>query len=450
MRLGVSFSLHLAALLVIGCEGRAPSPLLPLQVPAGHDIVLPLETHLIESAVPRHSTLASLLLEHGLSAEHVTSIVDSTKRVFDLRRIRAGQPYKLVRSLDGFLREFEYQIDTDRFLRIASAPAAIASHFAATVAAAELPPVTPPPVRPAGDDRPVTVEVRPYEKTRSVMSVTGVIDAEHSSLISAMDRTGERAELALALADVFGGEVDFSNDLQRGDTFTLLFESFAREGRFSNYGAILAAELINDGRRLQAFRFTPPDQKPAYYDGDGRSMRRFFLRSPLKFEPRVTSGFSRRRLHPVLRTYRPHLGVDYRAPSGAPVVAVANGVVESAGWAGGAGKMVRIKHSSGYESSYLHLSAITVKRGARVTQGELVGRVGATGLATGPHLDYRLRRNGVFVNPLNEHRRLPPGEPIPSTVLGLFHAERDRMLAELAPSAQNGQAVAQLASPETP
>jgi murein DD-endopeptidase MepM/ murein hydrolase activator NlpD len=444
MKVGVWHAASLAAtVVVIGCG--TPPPSSPLQLPAGRDIVLPRETELIRSAVPRNSTFAGLLLEHGLSAEHVMSIVASTKQVFDLRRIRAGQPYKLVRSLDGFLREFEYEIDTDRFLRIAAAPAAIASHFVPTVSAAELP-VSPAVVRP-----PLTVEVLPFEKTRQTVSVSGVIDAEHPSLIGAMERAGERPELALALADVFGGEVDFNNDLQRGDTFTLLFESFDREGRFSNYGAILTAELTNGGRRLQAFRFAAPDQKPSYYDAEGRSMRRFFLRSPLKFEPHITSGFSRSRLHPVLRTHRPHLGVDYRAPSGAPVVAVSSGVVESAGWAGGAGKMVRIRHASGYESSYLHLSAILVQRGARVAQGEIVGRVGATGLATGPHLDYRLRKNGVFVNPLTEHRRLPPGEPIPPEALDRFHAERDRMLTALEPIRQSGQLVARrLVEPAVP
>ena len=136
-------------------------------------------------------------------------------------------------------------------------------------------------------------------------------------------------------------------------------------------------------------------------------MRRFFLASPLKFQPVITSGFSRSRLHPMLREYRAHLGVDYRAPAGAPVVAVSDGVVVSAGSSGGSGRMVHLRHANGFESEYLHLSAITVHAGARVQQGELIGRVGSTGLATGPHLDYRLKKNGAFINPLTAHRAMP-------------------------------------------
>ncbi len=155
------------------------------------------------------------------------------------------------------------------------------------------------------------------------------------------------------------------------------------------------------------------------------------LASPLRFTPRVTSGFSRRRLHPVHHTVRAHLGVDYAASTGTPVVAVADGVVLSAGWAGAGGRQVRIRHAGGLESYYLHLSSFArgIRAGARVDQGQLIGRVGASGTVTGPHLDYRLRRNGVFVDPRREHARQPPGEPIPSRSLADFHAGRARSRA---------------------
>ena len=206
-----------------------------------------------------------------------------------------------------------------------------------------------------------------------------------------------------------------------------------REGRFARYGAVQAAELRNGGRRLVAIRYAPPGAAAGYYDAEGKSLKRFFLRSPLRFEPQVTSRFSLARFHPVLHRMRAHLGVDYRAPAGAPVVAVASGVVTGAGRRGGAGNMVSIRHASGYQSSYLHLSAITrgVRTGAHVAQGQVIGRVGATGLATGPHLDYRLARNGTFINPLLEHRRMPPGEPIPSEHVKAFSAVRDAALARL-------------------
>jgi murein DD-endopeptidase MepM/ murein hydrolase activator NlpD len=183
---------------------------------------------------------------------------------------------------------------------------------------------------------------------------------------------------------------------------------------------------------LQAVRFTPPDGKPGYYDASGRSLKRFFLKSPLKFDPRITSAFSRARRHPVLNYTRAHNGVDYAAPPGAPVGAVAAGVVTFAGWTAGGGRTVKVRHASGYESEYLHLSSIGVRPGASVGQGELIGRVGATGLVTGPHLHYGLRRHGRYVNPVAEHRHMPPAEPIAVVHRLMFAEERERLLGPLA------------------
>jgi murein DD-endopeptidase MepM/ murein hydrolase activator NlpD len=238
-------------------------------------------------------------------------------------------------------------------------------------------------------------------------------------------------QLAMSLAGIFGGQIDFESDLQQGDRFEVLVEKSSHDGQFSGYGAILGARFLTDGRDLRAIQWTDPSTgRSDYYDDNGRSLKRFFLRTPLRFEPRVTSGFSRNRLHPVFRTYRAHLGIDYAAPTGAPVVAAASGTVLSAGWSGGGGNMVRLRHASGFETYYLHLSSIAkgVRPGARVEQGQLIGRVGATGTATGPHLDYRLKKNGVFVNPLTEHRKLPPGEPISAAQLAAFRAHRDDTL----------------------
>jgi len=253
-----------------------------------------------------------------------------------------------------------------------------------------------------------------------------------------MEAAGERTDLSVAVAAIFGGEIDFNIDIKPGDRFELVVEKQYRRGadshdrgEFAGYGPILAAEFNNAARKLRAVRFTPQGGVPGYYDERGVSMRRFFLQSPLKFVPVVSSRFSRSRLHPILREYRPHLGVDYKAPTGAPVVAVADGVVLEAGANGGAGRMVHLRHPNGFESEYLHLSAITVRRGARVRQGDLIGRVGATGLATGPHLDYRLKKNGVFINPLTAHRAMPPGEPVPPAQMTPFVAARDRALAQL-------------------
>ena len=402
MRRQIVLALSVAA-LAAGCAER------PAPAPARRaDVALRAETETIEARVPRHATLDSLLRQHELSAAVVDAAVESARAVFDLRRIRADRPYRLVRSFDGLLREFEYQIDSDRFLRI--------------VARDRVEPI-------------LDAAVVPYEKLSSVVAIRGRIDADHSSVIAAMNAAGESVLLAMTVAEIFGGQIDFESDLQPGDTFEVLFEKTTHEGQFAGYGAILGARFMADGREHQAFRWTDPASgKSAFYDENGRSLKRLFLRSPLRFEPRVTSGFSRNRLHPVYRTYRAHLGVDYGAPAGSAVVAVASGIVVSAGWSGGGGNMVRLRHASGFESYYLHLSRFGsgIRRGARVEQGQVIGRVGATGTATGPHLDYRLRKNGVFVNPLREHSKLPPGEPIAPIHRAAFLAARDAMVQQIA------------------
>jgi murein DD-endopeptidase MepM/ murein hydrolase activator NlpD len=374
----------------------------------GHDLGLPRETETIEAQVAPHETLDSLLRSNGLAPAVVTAALASARAVFDPRRLRAERPFRLVRSLGGDLREFEYQIDLDRFLRI----------------------VCPDRAQPEA----LYAEVLPYDKKTTAVAIRGRIDSEHPSVVAAIDAAGETIQLAMSLADMFAGQIDFDSDLQSGDSLEVLFEKTTHEGQFAGYGPILGARFVAGGRPHQAFRWTDPvTGKPAFYDENGRSLKRFFLRSPLKFEPRVTSGFSRNRLHPVFRTYRAHLGVDYAAPSGAPVVAVSSGTVLSAGWSGGGGNMVHIRHASGFESYYLHLSAIApgIRPAAHVDQGQLIGRVGATGTATGPHLDYRLKKNGAFVDPLAEHRKLPPGEPIPAVSMPIFAGVRDRLLHQI-------------------
>jgi murein DD-endopeptidase MepM/ murein hydrolase activator NlpD len=330
--------------------------------------------------------------------------------VFDPRRLHAGNAYRLVRTTDGLLRDFQYEIDTDRYLRLAATPGEEATTLRA--------------------------EIVPYDKQRAIISLRGEINRDAPSLFAAMEQAGETPELSVDLANIFRGEIDFDTELQPGDNFTVAFERVLREGQPVGYGAIVAAEFDNEGRRHKAILFTPSGGKPGYYDEQGRSLRRFFLASPLRFTSHVTSGFTRSRFHPILRIYRPHLGVDYAAPQGSPVVAVANGVVVSAGWNGEGGRVVHLRHASGYETYYMHLASIAagVRAGAHVSQNDLIGRVGMTGMATGPHLDYRVRRNDAFINPLLVKRSLPPGEPIPAGAMAQFAVERDRALAKLIPA----------------
>jgi murein DD-endopeptidase MepM/ murein hydrolase activator NlpD len=412
----VIFLLIVGAVALSACDTRTNASVARVDtLPAAKgDIVLSRETTVVASRVRAGATLASMLRGHEVAVTDVAAIVSHAAAVFDLRKVRANQPYRLETSHGGAVRGFEYEIDGDRFLRVGRSP----------------------------DDE-LVARVLPIPKTRRVEVVSGRIDREHTSLVAALDAAGETIDLTLALADIFGGDIDFSTELQPGDHFQLTVEKqFRDDHQFAGYGPIAAAEFTNAGRRVRAVRFTPEGGSPGYYDEHGRSMRRFFLASPLKFQPVVTSGFSHARLHPVLREVRAHLGVDYRAPAGAPVVAVADGVVVSAGMSGGAGRMVHLRHANGFETEYLHLSAIAVRSGARVRQGELVGRVGSSGLATGPHLDYRLKKNGTFINPITAHRAMPPADPIPQLQMVAFEALRDGAMAALSTSA-----VARVANP---
>jgi murein DD-endopeptidase MepM/ murein hydrolase activator NlpD len=371
----------------------------------GTDVVLAKDSDLISGVIPARATIADLFDTHLIAPEDGTPLVASIAAAMDVRRLRAGQPYMLDRLLDGRVRRFDYELDNERMLVVRRASFDAAPRFVATI------------------DR--------IPKHIAVVAVEGEINRETNSLVASLDQAGERIELALGMADVFSGEIDFNSDLQPGDRFRVLVERHTREDKLSGYGPILAAEFVNDGRTLKAIRFTPDGGAPGYYDENGRSLKRFFLKSPLKFEPRITSRFSSSRRHPILGYARAHNGVDYHASTGAPVVVVAPGVVTMAGWTGGGGRTVKVRHPNGYETEYLHLSSIAARAGQRVSQGDLVGRVGQTGLATGPHLHYGLKKSGRYVNPIIEHRNMPPGEPVPAAFVNAFASDRDRFLALL-------------------
>ncbi|HYE87753.1 MAG TPA: M23 family metallopeptidase [Vicinamibacterales bacterium] len=366
------------------------------------DVALEKDADFLRGYIPARTTLSNLFDSHMIQGADTPALVASIASAMDVRRMRAGQPYTIDRLLDGRVRRFEYELDRDRRLTVARAESEGAPRF--------------------------ITSIERIPKQTTVVAVEGVMTRETSSLIAALDKAGEGIELALGIADVFSGEIDFNADLQPGDTFRVLVERHSRDDKLVGYGAILAGEIVNLDRRVRAIRFTPDGGSPAYYDENGRSLKRFFLKSPLKFEPRITSRFSSSRKHPILGYARAHNGVDYYAPAGAPVGAVAPGVVTLAGWTGGGGRTVKVRHSNGYETEYLHLSSIAVRAGARVGQGELVGRVGKTGLATGVHLHYGMKKHGRYVNPVIEHRNMPPGEPIAPTLMNIFTTERDRYL----------------------
>ena len=265
-----------------------------------------------------------------------------------------------------------------------------------------------------------------------------------SSLFGATDAAGISDVVAIQLAEVFGSDIDFYRDLRKGDRFAVVYESIIHNGRYLRTGRILAAEFINNNKRYEAFLFQPKEGgKGTYYTADGRNLNKAFLRSPLEFS-RVTSGFSNARRHPILQKMRAHRGIDYAAPTGTPVRAVANAVVEFVGRQGGYGNLIILKHKAPYSTAYGHLSKFAqgIRKGTRVSQGETIGFVGQTGLATGPHLHYEFRVSGKQVNPMA--MALPVSEPLEESQLLQFkqataslHTYLD--FARQASSVANGQ-----------
>jgi murein DD-endopeptidase MepM/ murein hydrolase activator NlpD len=310
--------------------------------------------------------LDTLLESAGIGQDEKTQVVEAVSESFDVRQLRAGSYLSLTRSASGDFESLEYVIDPDRRLEVSATEAGYSA-----------------------DVVEVPGEVIP----------AAVCTSLEGSLFESIDEAGGNPDLALRMASIFAWDIDFYTDPQEGDAFCVLVEKKVYEnGQPPTFQRILAARYLNNGKLFDAFLFIGPNGKPAYYSRDGRSLQAAFLRSPMKFEAAVSSHFSHRRFHPVLKIYRPHLGTDYAAPTGTPVQAVADGTVVFSGYARGGGNWIHIRHANGYETQYLHLSRRFVKKGEHVDQGERIGLVGSTGLATGPHLDFRVRRNGKYVN----------------------------------------------------
>jgi murein DD-endopeptidase MepM/ murein hydrolase activator NlpD len=243
-----------------------------------------------------------------------------------------------------------------------------------------------------------------------------------SSLFAATDAANIPDSIAMQLGDIFGGDIDFHRDLRKGDRFSVVYELHHLAGRPVRAGRVLAAEFVNNGRRIQAVHYGS-----GYYAPDGKNLRKAFLRSPLEFS-RVTSGFGMRN-HPILRTWRAHKGIDYAAPIGTRVRAVGDGVVDHAGPRGGYGNVVILRHHGQYTTVYAHLSRIAVKRGSRVAQNDTIGSVGQTGWATGPHLHYEFRIAGEARNPLSI--AMPAALPVPASELAAFRSHAQPLVGRL-------------------
>ncbi|MDD8031247.1 MAG: peptidoglycan DD-metalloendopeptidase family protein [Acidobacteriota bacterium] len=332
-----------------------------------------------ELIIPKGKTIIELLAPYGFSPAMVLEIRESTKNVYDLSRILAGQKLRLLKQGSKFTG-IQLDLDVENYLEI------------------DL------------KSEPPKANLKSRPVNQQLVLIEGLIE---DSLIAAINQAGEQDILALNLSEIFAWNIDFYLDLRKGDIFRVLVEKKYISGQFAGYGPILAAVFLNNNQVYEAFRYVFPESgKADYFDRSGNSLRKEFLKSPLRYA-RITSRFSHSRLHPIRKIYRPHYGVDYAAPIGTPVQATAPGVVTFAGWNGAAGRMVRIRHKNAYETMYLHLKSLPpgIKTGARVEGGQVIGYVGSTGESTGPHLDYRLLYHGKYVNPLAW--KFQPADPLP-------------------------------------
>jgi murein DD-endopeptidase MepM/ murein hydrolase activator NlpD len=409
----------LVAAAVFALTGRWPWPRMeerPLAVAL--ERAAPEEPPLVETrdTLRRGETIRSVLARHGLGEREAISLGG----LVDLRRLPAGLVF-LVRRPVGMDAPTEISLRPDHERRVV--------------------------LRRVGGGW--SAVAQPIEWRPEVVRAEGFIG---SSLYEALDAsipdaqlTGpERQRLAWDLADVFAWQVDFTRDIQGGERFRVVLERLVSDEGEVRFGRLLAADLGMGGRTLTAFRFAT-GAEAGFYDIDGNSLRRAFLRTPVEFR-RISSGFNRARLHPVLGIMRRHEGADYAANPGTPVLAAADGEVVRAGWAGGYGNLVELRHRNGVTTRYGHLKRFgsLVKPGARVLQGQVIGFVGSTGLSTGPHLHYEFRVNGQSRDP--QSIKSEGGAPIPAPYRAQFLVERDRLQALLDGTAPATAAPAPLAS----
>lgn len=362
-------------------------PLAGLRSGKGYDSVL-------KAVLKRNQTPAGVLYEAGVDKNDVAGILNSLEPYVDFRRLRPGNYFKLfldkeqrVQSVDLYKNALE-QSSTRRGLHGW-----------------------------LGEKVEIPIETAPA-------AVKGTIS---SSLWVALKATGESAQLVNEFVDVFAWDIDFYSEVFPGDTFRVLVEKKFSDGDFIGYGNIEAAEFVSAGKVFRAYMHEEEDGAVGYFDEDGNSMRKQLLKSPLKYG-HVTSRFGKRR-HPILGYTRAHNGIDYGVPTGTPTWSVGEGRVVTAGWHRGFGKFVEIKYANGWLAQYAHLSKIKVKKGQRVSQKQIIGLTGSTGMSTGPHLHYGLKRHGKFVNPLAQS--FSRGKALTGKSLELFKGRLGGLKARL-------------------
>jgi murein DD-endopeptidase MepM/ murein hydrolase activator NlpD len=349
---------------------------------------------IIESAVKRDENFSALLSQYNVPLTTIHKLVDSFSSVFDFRRLRYGNKYTLL--LDekkAKLRYFIYETDPISYVVV---------NF---------------------DSLRVYKEVRNVDTV--IRKISGIIN---TSLWVDMIDNGAPQDLITAMADLYAWQVDFFS-ISNGDRFKIIFEEIMIDSTSIGIGKIKSALFRHNDENFYAVGYKQ-DGIDDYFDERGNCLRKMFLKSPLKFS-RISSRFTRSRYHPILKIYRPHLAIDYVAPKGTPVHTIGNGIVISAGYSGGAGNTVKIRHPNTFISGYNHLSRFGpgIRAGKRVSQGDLIGYVGSTGLSTGPHLDFRIWKNGSNINPLSI--KAPPAKSVDKAHLNEFNGIRNKSLYQL-------------------
>lgn len=372
--------------------------------------------HTESNTINQGETLGKILARYGVGATTVDRLDKVAKDVFPLNKIKAGRPYTTFTTQDSTgvtrLDYFVYEKDVIEYVVFGF------------------------------KNDSITIEQGQKDVTIRRQRRSSVIE---SSLWGAIMRDSLPYALAAELEDIYQWTVDFFG-IQKGDHFTVIYDEKLIDTTHVGIGRVWGAKFNHGGKEIYAIPFKQ-GEKIQYWEYNGASLRKQLLKAPLKFS-RISSRFSRSRLHPVHRVYRPHLGVDYAAPKGTHVHAVADGVVTFKGWGGGGGNTLKIKHAGNLVTGYLHLSGFAkgIKQGSRVKQGDLIGYVGSTGTSTGPHLDYRIWKNGVNIDPLKVPQE--PAEPIAKQNMAAFEAIRERIVAELNGTATPEMIVTQLDSVE--
>ncbi len=320
----------------------------------------------------------NVLVAWGIAPSEVLSLTRSFKGIFDFRNARPNDEYQICLTPQKKLQILTYKTGlTDQYVAVRTDNGAFHTYR-----------------------REISLEKETVARTFTI----------ESSLYQAVTGQGESSHLVAAFADIFSWDIDFYLYPRKGDTIRVLFEKYSLNGQFIKYGKIIAAQYIGRSEKFSAFYFDDGRQA-GYYDENGVPLRKMFLRVPVKFGMR-TSSYSIRRFHPISKKYKRHTGIDYRATHGTPIFATAGGTVEFAGWRGGYGKLVIIRHPNGYKTYYGHCSRLLVKKGIYVKQGQTIARVGRTGQATGPHVHYETRIKGKPVNP--NRIKSTKGNPLPS------------------------------------